>query len=108
MCKQCQIGKMTKSRFKSKPYSSNDVLDLVHIDIFGPMKVKSYYCDGYFILFVDDYSRMMSMMVLKEKYDEFKMFKWYKERFEKQIGKKFKYLRYGKGGKFIYEELTIF
>ena len=32
MCKECQLGKMTKSSFKKKTYSSNDILELVHTD----------------------------------------------------------------------------
>ena len=39
MCKQCQLGKMTKSNFKSKTYTSNEVLELVHIELCGPTEV---------------------------------------------------------------------
>lgn len=67
MCQECQMGKMTRSNFTSKSYTSKGILDLEHIDLCGPMKVQSYYGDKYFILFVDDYSRMMSVMFLKEK-----------------------------------------
>ena len=54
MCKQCQLGKMTKSSFKRKTYTSNDILELVHTDLCGPIGVKSYCGDQYFILFMDD------------------------------------------------------
>ena len=76
MCKKCKIGKMTKLSFKIKSCSYNDALELVHTNLYGPMKVHSYYGDQYFILFVDDYSRMMSIMFSKEKYDVLKMLKW--------------------------------
>lgn len=33
------MGKMTKSSFRSKSYTSKGILDLVHIDLCGPMKV---------------------------------------------------------------------
>ena len=39
MCKQCQLGKMTKSTFKSKAYTSNEVLELVHTDLCGPIEI---------------------------------------------------------------------
>ena len=84
MCKQCQLRKMTKSCFKRKKYTSNDILELVHIDLCGPIDIQSYYGDKYFILFVDDYSRMMTVMVLKDKYDVFQLFKWYLARVEKE------------------------
>jgi len=76
MCKQCQLGKMTESTFKSKTYTSNEVLELVHTNLCGPIKVQSYKGDRYIMLFVDDYSRMMIVMFLKQKLDAFQMFKW--------------------------------
>ena len=42
MCKQCQLGKMTNSSFKSKKYSSDDIQELVHTDLCGPIGVQSY------------------------------------------------------------------
>ena len=42
MCKQYQLRKMTKSSFKRKTYTSKEVLELVHTDLFGPIEVQSY------------------------------------------------------------------
>ena len=42
MCKQCQSGKTTKSSFKSKTYTSKEILELVHTDLCGPIEVQSY------------------------------------------------------------------
>ena len=47
MCKQCQLGKMMKSSFKRKIYTSNAILVLVHTDLCGPIRVQSYYGDKY-------------------------------------------------------------
>ena len=77
MFKQCQLGKMTKSTFKTKAYTYNEVLELVHTDLCGPIVVQSYKGDRYIILCVDDYSRMMIVMFLKHKSEAFQMFKWY-------------------------------
>ena len=71
MCKQFQIGKMKKFSFKSKTFTFDAILGMVHTDLCGPIGVQSYCGDKYFILFVDDYSRMMTLMFLKEKYDAF-------------------------------------
>ena len=40
MCKQCQLGKMTNSSFKRKAYTSNDILELVHTNLCGPIDVQ--------------------------------------------------------------------
>ena len=65
MCKQCQLGKMTKSSFKSKTYTSKDVLEIVHTNFCGPIEVKIYKGYKYIIIFVGDYSH--DYHVLKEK-----------------------------------------
>ena len=108
MCKQCQLGKMTKSSFKSKTYTSNEVLELVHTDLCGPIEVKSYKGDRYIMLFVDDYSRMMRVMFLKQKYDAFQMFKWYLAKVEKETGKILKCIRFYRGGEFTSREFEEF
>lgn len=106
MCHQCQKRKMTKSSFKSKDYSKKRILELVHTNLCGPMRTQSYYGDRYFIMFVDDYTRLMTIMFLKEKSKLFKMFKWYTEKVEKETGKELKFLRSDRGGEFIYDEFT--
>ena len=77
LCKNCQIGKMGKTSFKSKNYHSKEVLGLVHTNLCGPIVIERYSGDKYIILFVDDYSRMMTVMYLKEKLESFQKFKWY-------------------------------
>ena len=71
---------------------------MVHTDLCGPINPQSYYGARYYILFVDGYSRMMVVRYLKEKFEEFKMFKWYLARVEKEIGKSLKCLRSNRGG----------
>ena len=59
-------------------------------------------------MFVDEYSRMMVVMYLKEKFEAFKMFKWYLARVEKEIGKSMKCLRSHRGGEFTSHEFELF
>ena len=50
----------------------------------------------------------MVVMYLKEKFEAFKMFKWYLARVEKEIGKIQKFLRSNKGGEFTSHEFELF
>lgn len=59
ICKDCQIGKMTSISFKRKECTSKNILDLVHTDLYDLMSTKSYFGDRYFMLFTDDYSKMI-------------------------------------------------
>ena len=54
MWKECHISKRKMYSFSRKNNTSNNILELVHTDICGPIGVDSYYGDKYFILFVDD------------------------------------------------------
>ena len=76
---------MTKSSFKSKTYTSKEILEIVHTNSYVPIEVKRYKGDKYIMLFVDYYSRMMIVMFLKQKFDVFQMFKWFLARVEKEI-----------------------
>ena len=75
LCKNCHFGKMEKTSFKSKNYQSEDILEIVHTDLCGPIGVEIYTRENFFILFVDDYSRMMIVMYLREKSQPFE--KWW-------------------------------
>ena len=55
ICKNCQIGKMGKKSFERKNHHSEEVLELVNIDLCGPIGIESYHRDKYFIFFIDDY-----------------------------------------------------
>ena len=99
---------MGKTSFKSKDYQFEEVLEIVHIDLCGPIGVQSYTREQFFILFFDDYSRMMTVMYLREKYEAFQKFKWYLARVEKETRKKLKCLRSDRGGEFISNEFNKF
>ena len=80
----------------------------MHIELCEPIGIDSYSGDKFFILFVDDYSRMMTVMYLKEKSKAFQKFKWYVEKVEKETRKKLKCLRSDRGGEFISNEFNEF
>ena len=58
--------KNEKSGFKTKTYTFDDILELVHTDLCGPIGKKRYCGDKYIILFVDDYFKIMTMMFYKK------------------------------------------
>ena len=84
---------MAKSSFKSKNHTSSEILESAHSDLCEPITLQSYGGARYFILFVDDYSRMVTVMYLKEKSKAFQVFKWYLDRVENEASKNLKCLR---------------
>lgn len=59
MCKDYQLGKLANSSLSRKSFTSKQVLELVHTNLCGPMRTKSGSSDKYFMLFIDDFCRMM-------------------------------------------------
>ena len=69
----------------------------------GPLGTKGFYGERYFMILVDDFTRMMWVAFLKEKSKEFKKFKIFKNIVENEFGVKIKSLRFDRGGEFTLE-----
>ena len=67
VCRHCQHGKQTKASFKIKEHTTSKPLELVHTDLCGPTRTKRFQGEYYFMLFIDDYTRMTWVTFLKEK-----------------------------------------
>jgi transposase InsO family protein len=104
LCKHCQHGKPTKTRFKSKEYSTTRPLEIVHIDLVGPTTTKGFKDEKYFMLLVDDYTRMTAVCFLNNKSEAFENFKIYKEMVENEMDSRIKCLRSDNGGEFTSKE----
>ena len=72
------------------------------------MKTKGFYGERYFMILVDDFSRMMWVAFLKEKFEAFDKFKIFKNRVENESNMKIKCLRSDRGGEFTSNEFNIF
>ena len=65
--KQCQQGKQTNTKFKSKEYSTTRPLEILHTNIVGPTKKNGLKGEKLFMLLVDDYTRMTAVCFLRMK-----------------------------------------
>ena len=108
ICKPCQFGKQTISHFIVKEGSTSKPLELVHIDLCGPSRKKSPRGEEYFILFIDDFSRMCWIGLLKHKDEAFEKFQAFKALVENESDRKIKCLRSDRGGEFISDEFFDF
>nr|GEV53942.1 hypothetical protein [Tanacetum cinerariifolium] len=58
LCSSCELSKVKRSSFTSKVVpSSKGRLNLLHMDLYGPMRVASINGKKYILVIVDDYSR---------------------------------------------------
>lgn len=106
--KHCKHGKHKRVEFNSKEHYTSKSLELLHIELFGLMRTKGLNGEQYFMLMVDDYTRMIVVNFLKKKYVAFEFFKIYKEMIENEIHLKIKCLRSHNGWEFTYDEFQHF
>ncbi|MFA1255994.1 hypothetical protein, partial [Klebsiella pneumoniae] len=88
----------TKILFQSKKFTTSIKLEIVLKNLSGPTKKREFYSERYFMILVDDFTRMMWVAFLKEKFEAFEKFKIFKNRVENESSVKIKYLRSDRGG----------
>nr|GEV08529.1 hypothetical protein [Tanacetum cinerariifolium] len=68
LCLACAMGKSKKKSHKSKSEDTNqEKLYLLHMDLYGPMRVESVNGKKYILVVVDDYSRFTWVKCLRLK-----------------------------------------
>ena len=101
VCESCLEGKMTKRPFNAKGRRAQDLLELVHSDICGPMSTQAKGGYEYFINFTDDYSRYGYVYLMKQQSKAFEKFKEFRAEVENQLGKCIKAIRSDRGGEYL-------
>ena len=104
VCAHCISGKHSRASFLSPSYRALSVLELLHMDICGPISPQTIGGKRYFLLIVDDYSRCMWVALLKEKSEALEQFKRFKLMVEAEKGVKMKSIRSDRGGEFTSDE----
>jgi hypothetical protein len=108
ICKGCALGKNIKKPFPSSNNRSKEILDLIHLDVCGPIPVRSLGGSLYYIIFIDDYSRKMWLYLLKSKDEVFNKFQEFKAEIENLTNKKIKTLRIDNEGEYTSKEFVSF
>ena len=90
VCEFCLEGKMTKRPFNAKGKRAQELLELVHTDVCGPMSTQAKGGYEYFITFTNDYSRYGYVYLMKWKSEAFEEFKEFRAEVENQLGKRIK------------------
>jgi len=101
MCEECLFGKQPGNVFKSHIHMrATKLLHVVYFDVCGPFEVSSLGQNKYFVSFIDEYSRMMWLYMIKAKSDVLTIFKRFKVAIEKHSEKAIKNLMIYGGGEY--------
>ena len=80
-CEPCLMGKMTKTSFSGTMGRANDLLEIIHTDVCGPMSVEALGGYHYFLTFTDDLSRYGYIYLMKHKSETFEKFKEFRVKY---------------------------
>ena len=108
-CEVCMKGKQPRFPFASEVAPrAKHALEVVHSDVCGPFPVPSLGGKKYFVSFVDEFTRMAWVTLIKFKHEVFTEFQKFKVKAEKQSGQKLKILRTDGGGEYNSAEFQKF
>lgn len=104
------MGKQTREPFpkESDSKESTEPLELVHMDVCGPMPVRSKGGSRCLATFLDDYSKLSVVQPIEKKSDVTSVTEHVFARVELQTRKKIKAVQTDWGGEYINEGITEF
>ena len=83
---------MKKTPFSGTMERANDLLEIIHIDVCGPMSVETHGGYRYFLTFTDDLSRYGYIYLMKHKSKMLEKFKEFQSEVENHRNKEIKFL----------------
>nr|GEY33960.1 hypothetical protein [Tanacetum cinerariifolium] len=109
LCSSCELSKAKRSSFKSKAVPSlKGRLNLLHMDLCGPMRVASINGKKYILVIVDDYSRYMWTLFLRSKDETPKVLKEFLTMIQRNLQAPVITVRIDRGIEFLNKTLNAF
>ncbi|PKU77483.1 Retrovirus-related Pol polyprotein from transposon TNT 1-94 [Dendrobium catenatum] len=100
-CNACSKAKCTRLPFPLSTTSTNQCLELIHNDVWGPSPSLSMQSYRFYVVFIDDFSRYSWVYPLHHKSDVFSKFIHFQRMVEKQFQTSIKILRTDGGGEYV-------
>jgi transposase InsO family protein len=109
MCSACQSGKQVGAHHPHKNIMTTDrPLELLHMDLFGPIAYISIDGSKYCLVIVDDYSRFTWVFFLQEKSHTQETLKGFLRRAQNEFGLRIKKIRSDNGTEFKNSQIESF
>lgn len=74
-CETCQFAKHTRTTYSPRPYKPTTPFSLIHGDIWGPSRIPNVSGARWFLLLVDDHTRLSWLFLMKDKSETTQIFK---------------------------------
>ncbi|GFW03332.1 retrovirus-related Pol polyprotein from transposon TNT 1-94 [Trichonephila clavipes] len=108
-CIPCKLAKSKRVSFKKMgAVRSKRPLELLHMDLCGPMPTESQGGNKYFLSIIDDYSRKVTVFPIRNKSDVFHTFIRFQKRAERYLSRKVIAVRTDGGLEFCNKDMDNF
>jgi len=107
-CSACQYGKPSRKPFQKSTWRSTQKLQLIHIDVAGPLSTPSIKGSRYYILFIDDFSRMCWVFFMKYKSEVAGIFFKFKKNVENISNYRIQAIRSDNGKGYTSSEFNLY
>ncbi|KAJ0625451.1 putative RNA-directed DNA polymerase [Helianthus annuus] len=107
-CETCFLAKSHRQPFKPNNTRVNVPFSLIHSDVWGPSPITGGQGFRYFLLFIDDCTRMTWVYFLKHKSEVFEKFTIFHTMIHTQFQKEIQILRSDNGGEFVNASIKQF
>jgi transposase InsO family protein len=109
VCSACQAGKQVGVHHRHKNIMTTDrPLELLHMDLFGPIAYISIGRSKYYLVIVDDYSRFTWVFFLQDKSQTQETLKGFLRRAQNEFGLRIKKIRSDNGTEFKNSQIEGF
>ncbi|GJX59931.1 retrovirus-related pol polyprotein from transposon TNT 1-94 [Tanacetum coccineum] len=107
LCPACQLGKSKKHTYKPKTKNTNlEVLNTLHMDSCGPMRVQTINGKKYILVIVDDYSRFTWVKFLRSKDETPEVVIKFLKQIQVGLNKTVRNIHTDNGTEFVNKDLT--
>ena len=100
-CDTCQLSKQARLPFVPSSSATTEPLELIHMDLCGPMPTETLGGKHYVATFLDDYSGLSVIILLKRKSETAQAIKEVFTMLETQSGRKIKAVRTDRGSEYV-------
>jgi hypothetical protein len=109
ICSACQVGKQVRVHHPHKNImTTKRPLELLHMDLFGPIAYISISGSKYYLVIVDDYSRFTWVFFLQEKSQTQETLKNFLRRAQNEFGLRIKKIRSDTGTQYTNSQIEGF
>ena len=107
-CETCHLAKSHRHSFKLNNTRVSAPFSMIHSDVWGPAPINGGQGLRYFLVFIDDFSRMTWVYFLKNKSEVYEKFTQFYSMVQTQYKQNIQVLRSDNGGEYINANMKTF